>query len=97
MYIFDCCYEFAVAPSSADASAPHSVLENEDDTYDVYNSAGATDLVSDMVALPTEGGNFPVADYVGPELAAYAFAEHPACNENDLVNQLLARLARSCH
>ena len=60
-YIFDCCYEFAVAPSSADASAPHSVLENEDDTYDVYNSAGATDLVSDMVALPAEGGNFPVA------------------------------------
>ena len=84
-YIFDCCYDFAVAPSSVAESAPHFTSENEDDAYDIYTSGGATDLVSAMVALPTEGGQFPVADYVGPELAAYAFAQPPACNENDLV------------
>ena len=50
-----------------------------------------------MVALPADGGMFPVADYVGPELAAYAYAEPPACNPDDLMRQLSARLARSCH
>ena len=50
-----------------------------------------------MVALPAEGGTFPVADYVGPELAAYANAEPPACREADMVGQLAARLAHSCH
>ena len=52
---FDCCYEFAVAPSSSDESAPLSVFEDEDEAYDAYNSGGATDLVSAMVALLMDG------------------------------------------
>ena len=55
------------------------------------------DLLSELVALPAEGGLFPVADYVGPELAAFALAEPPACDEEDWIRQIQARLARSCH
>ena len=51
---------------------------------------GPTDLIADMVALPDHGGQFPVADFVGPELAAYANAEAPACDEQSLTKQLLA-------
>ena len=52
-----------------------------DEAYDGFGIGGATDLLSDLVALPAEGGSFPVADYVGPELAAFAFAEPPACDD----------------
>ena len=96
-YIFDCCYEFAGTPESFDESASHLQLEAETEAYDDFNSGGPTNLISDMVALPTNGGKFPVADYVGPDLAAYAHAEPPACDEGDMVSQLLARTARSCH
>ena len=96
-YIFDCCYEFAGTPESFDESASHLQLEAETEAYDDFNSGGPTKLISDMVALPTNGGKFPVADYVGPDLAAYAHAEPPACDEGDMVSQLLARTARSCH
>ena len=98
-YIFDCCYDFAVTPLSSDECASHRSFssEAEGEAYDDFDVSGAVDLVSDLVALPTEGGMFPVADYVEPELAAYAYAEPPACNRDDLVCQLSARLARSCH
>ena len=98
-YIFDCCFEFAVAPASSDTSASHGfpLQEDEDEAYDDFGIGGATDLMSELVALPAEGGSFPVADYVGPDLAAYAYAEQPACDEADPVRQLHARLARSCH
>ena len=98
-YIFDCCSEFAVAPASSDSSASHGfpLQEDEDEAYDDFGIGGATDLLSDLVALPAEGGSFPVADYVGPELAAYAYAEPPACDEADLIRQLHSGLARSCH
>ena len=45
-YIVDCCYDFAVAPSSADESAPQKTIENEDDAYDVYSPGCVTDIVS---------------------------------------------------
>ena len=96
-YIFDCCYEFAVAPVSFDESASQFQSEAEDEAYDNFKICGPINLISDMVALPTDGGRFPVADYVGSDLAAYANAEPPACNEDDLVSQLLARAAKSCH
>ena len=97
-YIFDCCFEFAVTPGFSDECASHHLCEDEPEAYDDFGfGGGATDLVSEMVALPTESGTFPVADYVGPDLAAYANAEPPACDEGSLVGQLAARLARSCH
>ena len=97
-YIFDCCFEFAVTPGFSDECASHHLCEDEPEAYDDFGfGGGATDLVSEMVALPTEGGTFPIADYVGPDLAAYANAEPPACDEGSLVGQLAARLARSCH
>ena len=40
---------------------------------------------------------FPVADYVGPDLATYAHAEPQACKEHELAPQILARAAHSCH
>ena len=97
-YIFNCCYEFAVTPESPDECASHCiVVEDENEAYDDFDLGGATPLISDMVALPTEAGTFPVADYVGPDLAAYAHAEFPACREHELAPQLLARTAHSCH
>ena len=98
-YLFDCCYEFAATPQSSDECASHRSFdyEAEGEAYDDFDVSGATDLISDLVALPADGGMFPVADYVGPELAAYAYAEPPACNPDDLARQLSARLARSCH
>ena len=97
-YIFDCCYEFAVTPESSDECASHCLLvEDEDEAYDDFDLGGATPLLSDMVSLPAEAGTFPVADYVGSDLAAYANAEPPACKEHELAAQLLARAARSCH
>ena len=98
-YLFDCCYEFAVTPQSSDECASQRSLncEVEGEACDDFDTCGATDLVSDLVALPADGGMFPVADYVGPELASYAYAEPPACNPDDLMRQLSARLARSYH
>ena len=98
-YLFDCCYEFAVTPQSSDECASQRSLncEVEGEACDDFDTCGATDLVSDLVSLPADGGMFPVADYVEPELAAYAYAEPPACNPDDLMRQLSARLARSCH
>ena len=98
-YIFDCCFEFAATPESSDESALQvdPLREDKDEAYDDFGSGGAIDLLSELVALPAEGGLFPVADYVGRELAAYAFAEPPACDEKDLILQMHARLARSCH
>ena len=82
-YIFDCCFEFAATPESPDESALQvdPLREDKDEAYDDFGSGGAIDLLSELVALPAEGGLFPVADYVGPELAAYAFAEPPACDD----------------
>ena len=96
-FIFDSCYEFAVTPQSSDESASHLASEAVEETYDEFDLGGPTDLIADMVALPDHGGQFPVADFVGPELAAYANAEAPACDEQSLTKQLLARLSRSCH
>ena len=98
-YIFDCCFEFATTPDSPDESALQvdPLREGEDEAYDDFSSGGATDLLSELVVLPAEGGLFPVADYVGPELAAFARAEPPACDEEDWIRQIHARLARSCH
>ena len=93
----DCCYEFAVTPQSSDQSASHPALEAVEENNDVFGLGGPTDLVADSVALPDHGGQFPVAEFVGPELAAYANAEPPACDEESLVNALLARMSRSCH
>ena len=90
-YIFDCCYEFAGTPESFDESASHLQLEAETEAYDDFNSGGPTNLISDMVALSTNGGKFPVADYVGPDLAAYAYAEPPACDGGDMVSQFARR------
>ena len=97
-YIFDCCYEFAVTPEFTDECASRDLFdEDEDEAYDDFDLGGATPLISDLVALPTNAGTFPVADYVGPDLAAYANAEPPACQEHELVPQMLANLASSCN
>ena len=98
-FIFDSCYEFAVTPQSSDECASHRSFncEAEGEAYDDFDVSGAIDSVSDLVALPADGGMFPVADYVEPELAAYAYAEPPACNPDDMVCLLFARFARSCH
>ena len=82
-YIFDCCFEFGATPESPDESALQvdPLREDKDEAYDDFGSGGAIDFLSELVALPVEGGLFPVADYVGPELAAYAFAEPPACDD----------------
>ena len=90
-YIFDCCFEFAATPESPDESALQvdPLREGEDEAYDDFSSGGATDLLSELVALPAEGGLFPVANYVGPELAAFAFAEPPACDEDDSIRQIM--------
>ena len=60
-----------------------SPLEDEPEAYDDFGFGGATELASEMVALQEEGGMFPVADYVGPELAGYARADPPTCNKNN--------------
>ena len=53
-YLFDCCYEFAVAPQSSDECASHRSFncEAEGEAYDDFDVSGAIDLVSDLVALP---------------------------------------------
>ena len=96
-YLFDCCYDFAVTPVSSDECASQVAPEGEEEAYDDLDLGGPTPLIADMVSLPTNAGTFPVVDYVGPELAAYARAESPACKEHELAPQLCARLERSCH
>ena len=96
-YIFDCCYEFAATSESSDECASHFTHEGEDEAYDDADLGGPTPLIADKVSLPTDAGTFPVVDYIGPELAAYAYAEPSACLEHDLIPQLSAKLARSCH
>ena len=96
-YLFDCCCDFAVTPVSSDECASQVAPEGEEEAYDDLDLGGPTPLIADMVSLPTNAGTFPVVDYVGPELAAYARAESPACKEHELAPQLCARLARSCH
>ena len=73
-YIFDCCYEFAVTPECPDECASQCAFDGEDEAYDDVDLGVAPPLISDKVALPTDAGTFPVADYVNPELAAYAYA-----------------------
>ena len=96
-YLFDCCSEFAVTPVSSDECASQFAPEGEEEACDDTDLGGPTPLIADMVSLPTNAGTFPVVDYVGPELAAYARAEPPACKEHELAPQLGARLARSCN
>ena len=96
-YIFDCCYEFVATPESLDECASQLIVEDDSEAHDECDLGGAAPLISDLVSLPTEAGAFPVAEYVGPELAAYAYADPPACQEHELVPQVLARTARSCH
>ena len=57
-YIFDCCFEFAATPESPDESALQvdPLREDKDDACNEFGSGGATDLLSDLVALPAEAG-----------------------------------------
>ena len=73
-YIFGCCYKFAMTPESPDECVSQCAFDGEDEAYDDVDLGVAPPLISDKVALPTDAGTFPVADYVNPELAAYAYA-----------------------
>ena len=86
-----------MTPVSSDECASQFAPEGEEEACADTDLGGPTPLIADMVSLPTNAGTFPVVDYVGPELAAYARAEPPACKEHELAPQLGARLARSCN
>jgi len=52
--------------------------------------------VASLLSLPERGGGFPAAEFVGPELAAFARAD-AAAFEDELVAALAAAGTRSCH
>ena len=96
-YIFDCCYEFVAMPESPDECASQFIVEDDSQAYDECGLGGATPLISYSMSPPAKAGTFPVADYIGTELAPYSYADPPARQEHGLVPQLLERTARSCH
>ena len=75
----ECFCDFEATPKPADEYASKCLVEDDEEAYDDFDMGGATPLISDIVSLSTDAGTFPVADYVGPDLVAYAYAEQPAC------------------
>ena len=53
-------------------------------------------IEASLLSLPERGGGFPAAEFLGPELAAFARAD-AAAFEDELVAALAAAGTRSCH
>ncbi len=90
-YILQCSLEFS-APSVRTAP-PISPDENQ--TYNEPAAVVAVPIQASLLSLPARGGTFPMADYVGPELASFLLADETA-RRDPLVADLAAAGARSC-
>ena len=86
-YIYKCSLHYI--RSHDDAAGEPETTDNNDD-YDGTTGGGPVSLEAALCSLPETGGGFPVCDYVGPELAAFARAE-PAALEDPTIAELAAR------
>ena len=80
--------------STGSGVGPSNSVENEG--YDLVGEGAPVSIEASLLSLPERGGGFAVADYLGPELAAFARAEGPAL-EDEVVAGLAAACTRSCH
>ena len=68
----------------------------DNDGYGAVGEAGPCAIQAPLLSLPARGGGFAAAEYLGPDLAAFARAEDSAL-EDPVIAEVAAAASRSCH